>query len=611
MAVTDDLIKWCESPLSYGNMYTTFKFSGAPAWTINSKSNNNVMHDIIDLLTAMSGYWCEQIVAHHIVSERSPSKEMLTKVCDNTRNAYFGFVDVWWTDIDLKPNRGDGGINYSVKDAVKSEISRVLDSTTLKASEGFLPPTVAPSSTFVPNEIMIHSEVKFAYRDLITQEAVRLTNANAPIALGPVLWEIIRLLYLLRSHIGKWRGELDELSLLYWVGRLFSVCVCGLHARNYVIRYMTPRLNRRSLIEIERSKSWPIKPRDFDDYVLPLYCSSTEDGTTEYRNMSIVNALHESIRLDARSEDGQARHDTFGLAGCTPQFSDAYYVTLCANSVPLLPIAAVEEFLFTACIAPYFNNGKRECTLHRVRNAYDIITAVNNTWKTTRAYAEMNNDDEYSPMIHPSSSISIVHEATEVIEKCLYEYFPVRSSHAARVVVNLCEQARYMMNPSVTWGIVPSTASSMEASDVPKDWWACFLLFWSIYSSRLSGTFCKTYIGNTSIAALSMANLQRTEHSRRQKQHYSQVDPTTGKRAPVGMLAIRDFLTYAANSPSLRKHRCVEVALTSAITRSYITDPTMDTMLVVLKTWLYAETGLTICDFLYNRVNVLGIYNKR
>lgn len=586
-------------------MLTAFKIAGYPAWAPSNAAPEacQVKQLASDVLASMSGYWCEQIISHHIFSERSPNKDTLARLAEHVRGVYFDFVDVWWQDA-------------SSAEKCKSEVSRVLDGIIANVNRGLLPPYSKPSSSFVPNEIMIHPDAKFGYRDLITQEAVRLTNTSAPIALGPVLWEIVRLIYMFKSDAGAWHGEIDELSLLYWVGRLFSVCVCGLHARNHVIRYMAPYLKRSRIVEIESEYPIPMLPRTFDEVVLAEYAASKEEAAAaaeNYRAMSLINALHESIRVDARSLDGQARHDAFGLAASTPQFSDAYYVTLCINSVPLLTPGDLEVLLYEECIAPNVNSGN----LRMVRNAFEILKSVQASWRKSKGYVLMNKDEGFSPLIHPSPYMSIVHEASEIVERHIYTPLnttPKSTRHAVRAAIHLSDQARYMMNAASTMAFTTPTAESLkESSDVPRDWWACFLLFWSIYSSRLSSEFCKSYIGDTSVAALTMSNLHRTKQQfgGSSQQHYAQVDPTSGKRAPVGMLAIRDFLTYAANSPSLRKHRCAELTLVNAVARSYLTDPTMDTMLAVLKSWLFAETGLTICDFLYTRVNVLGIYNKR
>lgn len=142
---------------------------------------------------------------------------MLTRLTENVRQTYFKLVDTWWKGRQLGPDDAKGN--------VKKEVAHVLESIVSKAIESFLPPSVAPSSKFVPKEIVLHPEVKFARRDLITQEAVRLTNANAPIALGPVLWEIVRLLYCFVQTLKNGAASPTNIHALLGRPSLLGVCL--------------------------------------------------------------------------------------------------------------------------------------------------------------------------------------------------------------------------------------------------------------------------------------------------------------------------------------------------------------------------------------------------
>lgn len=611
-------MRWCESPLTYGYMFSAFKFVDKPAWVLHRRKNEEEddvkAEDLLDLLVSMSGYWCEQIITHNIVSDSTPNQRDLEERIVDVKNTYTDFVKKWW--------RGQRFAEHAERTI--QEVERVLDA--LRATYGDVDvhnAIGAPvASTFVPNEIMMHPNVKFAYSDLITQEAVRLHNSNAPLSLGPVLWEIMRLIYILLKSEGLWLGKQDEVSLIYWAGRLFSVCVCGLHARNFVMQYMTPFVDRAELEQHEKFTMEPPTPLQFDEHILPLMKGGKEDTSFD---LSLINALHECIRIDARSEDGQARHDTFGLASRTPQFTDAFYVTACYHTVPVLAASHLENILFRECIAPNLKRGKAErgggaAELLVVNPAFDTAQAVKAKWSKSKAKEKtLPNVDPYSNMC---TVVSAATELSEILHGSMYRKHYARTERGAMAAIHLCEQSRFMMcPPSMSSSKMPpppplgsSNDNPPKLSDgtqIPGDWWACFLFFWAMYSCRLSREFCETYIGRYSHTAVAMYNIPNSyrmaDSNNDKKHHYAQVDPTTGKRAPVGMMAIQDFLTYASNSPSFKKHAVLRLVATWVLS-SYLNDPTMDTMLAVLKAWLYAECGVTVCDFLHDRINVQGLY---
>lgn len=284
---------------------------------------------------------------------------------------------------------------------------------------------------------------------LVADDAVRNTNTEISRALGPVIWELIRLAMLSRPGI-------KAFDLLKHASTAFSNCVCGGNANRFLARYRDLLLERR-----RRGKD------------------SREDDPDANKNdgMNLVYTLHEKIKFDPISNPVYLRNYTFNAPLKDLRDPSRMFEHAARGNTDVACIHRMRLLVPLPTYGHIMTLVRRHIVEPATRSEKKFRFPVN---LTCREFLENNNAlDENDatadcPLVPPSVRLS----ADQL-------YFETEADHTTFDFALAPETCDMMCMKNVDF-TEARVERFVESCGEARDWAVVLLLWWSLLSLRLN-----------------------------------------------------------------------------------------------------------------------------
>lgn len=345
---------------------------------------------VLDVSVHLLTYWVEQVFRNTIytnrafVVERDSHGDLIVRKKDEEKKTGIAAINEMRETVVTQMTKVIRAAYGSLgDDAYLDRVVACLERVTaIEVFEDVPTAMYEMRNRFLPNQIALHPRMfparveneddkTFVAAHLVADDALFGATNRMSVALGPVIWEYVRLVLLHYNPSLDSRSAFDLESFLRYVSAAFTVCVCGGRGLEFLHALQTIR---------DKIPLW-----------VHFSCGALKPGPSPYAPWALLNCMHEKvkftpIRLNSSSD---FRNYLFGaridaLLDSTSFFdpseaglNDEAGLMLLRMYVPSLGSVALERLL----------------------NKYTYGVELNDTWYRMRHFAQLNYLMEISAIL--------------------------------------------------------------------------------------------------------------------------------------------------------------------------------------------------------------------